>query len=137
MKRKKKKIYENLVCIVDYPNKDESKYADIKEISAINEERTRLAKSEHETYTGESFHREQCASIPNEINHDKHGIHLEPCYKQFMELISEYMDTHKTKVKVQHITNQQDYDFTGQQMHFNFTFVNINRRIFNRQPRGS
>ena len=88
MKRKKKKIYENLVCIVDYPNKDESKYADIKEISAINEERTRLAKSEHETYTGESFHREQCASIPNEINHDKHGIHLEPCYKQFTLIVA-------------------------------------------------
>ena len=42
MKRKKKKNKENLVCFVHYPNKDESKYINIKEISAINEERIRL-----------------------------------------------------------------------------------------------
>ena len=36
MKQKKKKKNENLVCIVHYPNKDESNYTDIKEISAIN-----------------------------------------------------------------------------------------------------
>ena len=52
-----------MVCILHYPNKDESKYTDIKEISAINEERLRLAKSERETYTDENFHREQYASI--------------------------------------------------------------------------
>ena len=76
MKQKKKKKNENLVCIVHYPNKDESKYTDIKEISAINKKRIRLAKSERETYTDETYHREQCASIPNQINHDRHGIHL-------------------------------------------------------------
>ena len=38
MKQRKKKNNENLVCIVHYPNKDESKYTDIKEISTINEE---------------------------------------------------------------------------------------------------
>ena len=31
MKRKKKTNNENLVCIVHYSNKDESKYTDIKE----------------------------------------------------------------------------------------------------------
>ena len=56
--------------------KDESKYTDIKEISAINKKWIRLAKSERETYTDETYHREQCASIPNQINHDRHGIHL-------------------------------------------------------------
>ena len=87
MKRKKKKNNENLVCIVHYPNKDESKYTDIKEISAVNEEQIRLAKSEREIYTDENFRRGQCVSIPNAINHDRHGIHLEPCYKQFILIL--------------------------------------------------
>ena len=69
-------------------SKDESKYTDIKEISATNEKRIRLAKSERETYTDENFHREQCASIPNEIIHDKHDIHLELCYKQFTLILA-------------------------------------------------
>ena len=88
MKRMKKKNNKNLVCIVHYPNQDESKHSDINEISAENEERIRLAKSERETYTDENFRREQCASIPNEINHDRHGIHLEPCYKQFTLILA-------------------------------------------------
>ena len=37
MKRKKKKNNQDLVCIVPYPSKDESKYTDIKETSGINE----------------------------------------------------------------------------------------------------
>ena len=57
-----------------YPNKNESKYTDIKEISAINEEQIHLAKSEYEIYT---------ASILNEINHGRQGVYFEPCYKQF------------------------------------------------------
>ena len=71
-----------MVCIVPYPNKDERKY------SAINEERIWLAKSERETYTDENFHREQCISVPKEIKHDKHGIHLEPCCIQFTLILA-------------------------------------------------
>ena len=66
-----------------YPNKDESKYTDIKEISAINEEQIHLAKSEHEIYTDKNFRQEECASILNEINDGRQGVYLEPCYKQF------------------------------------------------------
>ena len=43
--------------VVHYLNKNESKYTDIKEISAVNEERIQLAKSESETYTDENFRR--------------------------------------------------------------------------------
>ena len=57
MKQKKKENNKNLVCVVHYLNKNESKYTDIKEISAVNEERIQLAKSESETYTDENFHR--------------------------------------------------------------------------------
>ena len=81
MKPKEKKTENNsLVCIVHYPKKDESKYSALKQISARNEERIRLEKSERETYIDDNFHSEQCNSIPNEIHHNKHGIHLEPCY---------------------------------------------------------
>ena len=57
MKQKKKENNKNLVYVVHYLNKNESKYTDIKEISAVNEERIQLAKSESETYTDENFHR--------------------------------------------------------------------------------
>ena len=72
-----------------------------KEISAVNEERIRLAKSESETYTDENFHREQCVSIPNEINHDKHGIYLEPFYQQVTLTLA------KSKEKTQRLS--EDY----------------------------
>ena len=88
--KEKKKVNEKkpLRCIVHYPKKDESKYSNIKEISKVNEERIRRAKSERETYTDENFHREQCESIPDEINHEKDGIHLDPCYKKFTLILS-------------------------------------------------
>ena len=57
MKQKKKENNKNLVYVVHYLNKNESKYTDIKEISAVNDERIQLAKSESETYTDENFHR--------------------------------------------------------------------------------
>ena len=34
------------------------------------------------------FIENSCASISNEINHDKYGIHLEPCYKQFTLILA-------------------------------------------------
>ena len=101
--KRKKKISEKkpLVCIVHYPNKDESMYSAIKDISTINEERIRLAKSERESYTDENFHREQCESIPDEINHDKQGTHLNPCYKKFTLILS--------KKKRNQLKNLNDY----------------------------
>ena len=43
-----------------------------------------------------------------------------------MELILEYTDTQKAKVfNILRTNKQQNDDFTGQQMHFNFAFVNI------------
>ena len=31
---------------------------------------------------GEYSHEEQCSMIPLSVNHEIHGIHLEPCYKR-------------------------------------------------------
>ena len=51
----KKTENNSLVCIVHYPKKDESKYSALKQISARNEDRIRLAKSERETYNDDNF----------------------------------------------------------------------------------
>ena len=111
MKRTKKKNNENLVCIMHYPNKDESNYTDIKEISTINKERIRLAKPERETYTDKNFHREQCASIPNEINRDKHGTYLELCYKQFTLILAKskknYLKKHNDYLEDYHLQQEK------------------------------
>ena len=38
---------------------------------------------------GTNYHKEQCDSIPEEINLSQHGIHLEPCYKTFVLIVSQ------------------------------------------------
>lgn len=69
-------------------------YTDIKEMYDINKERIQL------TYTDENFHREQWASMQDEMNHDKNGIYLEPCYKQFTLILT------KSKEKLAGTTQQ-------------------------------
>ena len=95
---KEKKNVENLVFIVHYPNADETKYNGVKEIFVRNKDRIRVAKSERETYTDENFHRKQCASIPNKISHDKPGIHLEPCFKQFTLILAKSKEKLPAKI---------------------------------------
>ena len=75
--------------IVHYPHHNPEKYSAIKQVSLVNEERIRLAKIERERErTNENYHRDQCESIPETIDHSIHGLHLEPCYKQFTLLLS-------------------------------------------------
>ena len=65
-----------------YPHHDPEKYSAIKQVSLVNEERIRLAKIERERErTNENYHRDQCESIPETIDHSIHGLQLEPCYK--------------------------------------------------------
>ena len=74
---------DNKIYIVHYKGFDSSKYSKIKYISAGNRERIQKAKSLREIAGGNNYHEEQCNQIPEEINEDKHGIHLTPCYKKF------------------------------------------------------
>eukprot|EP00794_Sanderia_malayensis_P002318 gene2318-2668_t len=37
---------------------------------------------------GANNHKEQCNSVPVEINPEKHGLHLEPCYKRLILILS-------------------------------------------------
>lgn len=79
---------EQKMCKVHY-DITESKYSKIKTVSEVNKERISTAKSLREEIGGAHYHREQCLSIPDEIDHDKHGLHLEPCYKKFVKILSD------------------------------------------------
>lgn len=79
---------ESLNCIIHYSIKD-ANYSKIKPISEINRKRIIDAKSLRESKGGLNYHKEQCDSIPEEIDPSKHGIHLEPCYKKFVLILSQ------------------------------------------------
>ena len=78
-----------LTCIVHYTDQDPVKYSKIKQISAVNEQRIKAAKLEREQLVDSSNrHLEQCRSIPEIIDYQKHGIHMEPCYKKFTLILA-------------------------------------------------
>ena len=75
----------HLSCIIHERHHEE--YSAIKTISGVNEVRIREAKCLHEV--SENVQRKkQCQLIPSTIDHEKHGIHLAPCYKNFTKIIS-------------------------------------------------
>ena len=65
------------------------RYSKIKSISDINKEKIYAAKRIRESKGDAHHHEEQCMTIPNEIDLNEHGIHLEPCYKKFVLKISQ------------------------------------------------
>ena len=76
-------------CIVHYHGLNS--YSEIKSGSSANENRIRAAKVKREEPKGENYHQMQCGSIPETIN-DDHGIHMIPCYKKFMLILSSRYD---------------------------------------------
>eukprot|EP00794_Sanderia_malayensis_P006423 gene6423-7156_t len=80
--------WQKLSCIVHYKIK-ESKYSNIKAISDINKEKLYAAKRLREELDGEKNHKDQCNGIPDEIDPNVHGIHLDPCYKKFVKILSD------------------------------------------------
>ena len=79
---------EFLNCIIHYNIKD-AKYSKIKPVSETNEERIVSAKNLRQSKGGLNHHKEQCDSVPEDIDPSKHGIHLEPCYKKFVFILSQ------------------------------------------------
>lgn len=67
-------------CIVHYPNL--KSYSKIKKLTQINIEKIKLAKEKRQQVGGVHYH-SQVDIIPEEIDPEKHGIHLEPCYKRY------------------------------------------------------
>ena len=56
-------------------------YPSVKALSDINKENIIKAKKLRESVGGANHHKEQCCNVPDTFIDDKHGIHLEPCYK--------------------------------------------------------
>ena len=79
---------ENLQCIIHYNIKN-ANYSKIKPISEINQEKIYAAKSIRKSKGDNHHHKEQCDTIPSEIDPTKHGIHVTPCYKKFVLIISQ------------------------------------------------
>ncbi len=73
---------EKLHCMIHYTIK-EAKCSKIKAISEINKDNIYAAKDYREELGSQNYHKQQCRSIPDEIDPESHGIHLEPCYKKF------------------------------------------------------
>ena len=78
-----------LECIVHYDSKD-GKYTKIKHISDTNKESIFAAKQLREQLGGANHHEKQCLSIPKDIDPDRHGIHMAPCYKKFTLILSSH-----------------------------------------------
>ena len=69
-----------LTCIVHY--KKCGPYLSVKALSDINKEKVIKAKELRESVGGANHHKGQCCNAPKTFIDDKHGIHLEPCYKK-------------------------------------------------------
>jgi len=67
-------------CIVHY--KKQSNYSQLKRLTEVNIQRIREAKVKRLKIGGAHTHDEQTNLIPDIIDSNKHGIHLDPCYKR-------------------------------------------------------
>ena len=83
---------DKLTCIIHYEKKD-SLCSKIKAISEVNREKIYAAKQLREKLGGQNHHALQCSTVPDLIDAEKHGIHLEPCYKKFVRILSDKTDT--------------------------------------------
>ena len=81
-------------CIVHYPGYDT--YFQLHVITPNNEIRLREAKECRTQLLGENYHKEQCDTIPNVIDQEKHCIDSAPCYKKFTLIISDKRAIKKT-----------------------------------------
>ena len=75
-------------CIVHYHDYDSSRYTKIKKLSTANITRIRNAKFEREKYTDYRRHEAQCISIPDTLDPEIHGVHLQPYYAVFTHILS-------------------------------------------------
>lgn len=79
---------DKLTCIIHY-GKNKSRCSKIKAISEVNREKIYAAKLLREKLGGQNHHAPQCSTVPDLIDTEKHGIHLEPCYKKFVRILSD------------------------------------------------
>ena len=68
-------------CVVHYKN--QSSYSNLKKLTDTNIKRINEAKEKRLKIGGVHAHEEQTKNLPKIIDANKHGIHLEPCYKRY------------------------------------------------------
>ena len=66
------------------------------DISEINEYKIRKARIEHEA-NEDKGHFVQFRTVPEEINNEIHGVHLEPCYKIFAKFLADKKNEEETQ----------------------------------------
>ncbi|XP_066933544.1 uncharacterized protein [Clytia hemisphaerica] len=74
-------------CIIHYENRNN--YSTIKKLSQRNIERILEAKEKRTKLAGDFEHKDQIRQIPDEIDENLHGIHLNPCYKRFTVVLGD------------------------------------------------
>ena len=67
-------------CIVHYKN--QTTYSKLKKLTETNIEKIRKAREKRQQIGGLHCH-PQVDLIPDEIDPERHGVHLEPCYKRY------------------------------------------------------
>ena len=103
---------ENPQCTIHYNIKN-ANFSKIKPISEINQEKIYAAKSIQKSKGGNNHHKEKCDAIPSEIDPTKHGIHLTPCYKKFVLIISQEkrksLDDPRTSVRPKRLKVSEEH----------------------------
>ena len=75
----------NLKCIIHYEN--QVSYSEIKSLTETNLRRISEAREKRNELCGKNNHLEQIKQIPEKIDPELHGVHLEPCYKRYWCLV--------------------------------------------------
>jgi len=73
---------EKLKCIVHYSN--QSCYSPIKILSQTNIQKIKEASEKRQRLGDSNLHHDQVCQIPDLVDPEIHGIHLEPCYKRYV-----------------------------------------------------
>ena len=71
----------NLKCIIHYEN--QVSYSEIRSLRETNLRRIPEARKKQNELGGKNNHLEQIKQIPEKIDPELHGVHLEPCYKRY------------------------------------------------------
>ena len=77
-----------LQCVAHYES-SKYDYSELIVLSSNAHSRLLQAKQIRRDQGGNNVHREQGALIPDHIDPNIHGIHMEPCYKKFTLIISQ------------------------------------------------
>ena len=90
-------------CVIHYKGYEKSRYTRLKVLSSVNIEGIQNAKIEREKYSDSRYH-EQCTMVPDVIDSLKHGVHLQPCYAIFTQILSKCVPLAKESTSLENIS---------------------------------